>query len=382
MVKWFIPLDFYVVLTAVMSDLKFWLALHFLPDIGPVRARRLLSAFGNPETIFQMSLSELKSVEGFSEERARRITNFTQWDRVQRELDTTLQKKAQLITFHDKTYPNSLKYIPDAPLILYVKGEIMEIDGYAVAVVGSRRATDYGIRMAETISYNIASYGLTVVSGMARGIDAASHRGALKAKGRTIAVLGSGIDVPYPSENKGLMNGIASSGAVISEFPLGTNPLKENFPQRNRIISALSLGVLVVEAAVDSGSLITVGYALEQGKEVFALPGNITSRNSKGTNNLIKSGAKLVESAEEIIDELRPQIKGILKEQTLISKKALPAMTHDEKILYSFLDSEPKHIDSIIRHTDMSSSKALSILLNLELKGVVRQLQGKRFSLN
>jgi DNA processing protein len=331
-----------------MSDLKFWIALHFLPDIGPVRARKLLSVFGNPETIFQMSLSELKSVEGFSEERARRITNFTQWDRVQRELDTTLQKKVQLITFHDRAYPDSLKFIPDAPLILYVKGEIMDIDRYAVAIVGSRRATDYGIRTAETISYNIASYGLTVVSGMARGIDAASHRGTLKAKGRTIAVLGSGIDVPYPSENKGLMNTIAFSGAVISEFPLGTSPLKENFPRRNRIISALSLGVLVVEAAVDSGSLITVAYALEQGKEVFALPGNITSRNSKGTNNLIKSGAKLVESAEEIIDELRPQIKGILKEQTLISKKALPAMTHDEKILYSFLDSEPKHIDSIL----------------------------------
>lgn len=365
-----------------MSDLKFWIALNYLPDIGPVIARRLLSVFGNPENIFQMSLSELRSVEGLSENRARGITGFKQWDRVQKDIVDALQDKAQFITFHDKAYPDSLKYIPDAPLLLYVKGEIMDIDRYAVAVVGSRRATEYGMRAAETISYKIASYGLTVVSGMARGIDSASHRGALKAKGRTIAVLGSGIDVPYPSENRGLMNAIASSGAVISEFPVGTEPYKENFPRRNRIISALSLGVLVVEATVDSGSLITVGYALEQGKEVFALPGNITSRNSKGTNNLIKNGAKLVECAEEIIEELRPQIKGILKEQEVVSKKALPEMTHDEKVLYHFLDNEPKHIDSIIRHTDMSSSKALSILLNLELKGVVRQLEGKRFSLN
>ncbi len=362
-----------------MSDLRYWLALNFLPEIGPVLARRLLSVFGNPENVFSMSVSEIKKVENIGENRAKSIADFKKWDMIKREIDSTTRNKTEFITIHDKSYPEGLKRIPDAPLVLYVKGGIKNEDKYAVAIVGSRHSTDYGLGIAERLSYQIASYGLTVVSGMARGIDSAAHRGALKARCRTIAVLGSGIDVPYPLENKRLMKSIASSGAVISEFPLGTPPNKENFPKRNRIISALSLGVVVVEATVDSGSLITVGYALEQGKEVFAVPGNITSRNSKGTNNLIKKGATLVENAEEIIDELKPQLKGIIREDRLFSEKTLPVMTDDEKILYSFLGNEPKHIDVIVRETNMSSSKSLSILLSLELKGVIRQVDGKRF---
>ena len=364
-----------------MSDLRYWLALNFLPEIGPVLSRRLLAAFKTPETIFQMPVNELKGIEDIGENRAKRIVGFKQWDEVQRELDNTIKKNVRLITINDKEYPDSLKHLHDAPLILYVKGEIKNDDRYAVAIVGSRVPTDYGLRMTEQISYKLASCGLTVVSGMARGIDTISHKAALKAKGRTIGVLGSGIDVPYPLENKGLMGAIESSGAILSEFPLGTKPNRENFPRRNRIISALSLGVVVIEAAVDSGSLITVRYALEQGKEVFALPGNITSSNSRGTNNLIKNGARLIENAEEIINELRPQIKGILKEQKLFSDKALPAMTDDEKTICGFLDDEPKHIDAIIRDTDMSSSRVLSVLLNLELKGAVRQVGGKRFAI-
>jgi DNA processing protein len=202
------------------------------------------------------------------------------------------------------------------------------------------------------------------------------------ARGRTIAVLGSGIDVPYPFENRGLMRAVASSGAVISEFPFGTEPNRENFPKRNRIISGLSLGVAVVEAAVDSGSLITVRYALEQGREVFALPGNITSGTSKGTNKLIKEGARLIEGAEEIVEELGPQIKGILREKRIGVESALPEMTVDEKQLFGFLDYEPKHIDTIVRKTDLSSGKALSLLLSLELKGIVRQVNGKNFAIN
>lgn len=365
-----------------MSDLKYWLALNFLPDIGPVIARRLISVFGNPENVFQASMGELKKVEGLGENRIKSIVNFKQWDVIYKEIDNTIKNNARLIAFNDKAYPEGLKRIPDAPLILYVKGEIKEEDKYAIAIVGSRTPTNYGIQIAEKMAYKTADYGLTVVSGMARGIDAASHRGALRAKGRTIAVLGSGIDVPYPPENKGLINGISSSGAVISEFPLGTKPNRENFPRRNRIISALSLGVVVVEATVNSGSLITVGYALEQGKEIFAVPGNVTSSTSKGTNDLIKKGAKLVENAEEIIDELMPQIKGVLKEQRLISEKALPTMTDDEKLIYNCLGNEPKHVDTIIRETKMSISKALSILLNLELKGIVRQVEGKKFLIN
>jgi DNA processing protein len=362
-----------------MEDLRYWLALNLLKDIGPVRARRLLSFYGSPENIFRATIRELKAVDNINEDRARSITDFNDWERVQRELDNTLRHNVRVITSVHKEYPDSLKNIPDAPLVLYTKGEIRGDDQYAIAVVGSRRATGYGLRTAEQISFEIASHGLIVVSGMARGIDTAAHRGALRAKGRTIAVLGSGVDVPYPGENRALLNTIASSGAVISEFPLGTQPLRENFPRRNRIISALSLGVLVVEATVDSGSLITVGYALEQGKEVFAIPGNITARNSKGTNNLIKNGAKLVERTEEIIEEIRPQIQGILREQKLKPDKIIPQMTDEEAMIYSFLDHDPRHIDGISRNANIASGKALSILLNLELKGVVRQVEGKRF---
>ncbi len=366
-----------------MNDLRYWLALNLLPDIGPVLARRLLSVFGNAENIFQIPVNELRKVEDIGENRAKGIVGFKQWDMVQREIDNVMKNNAKLIAINDKSYPEGLKRITDAPIVLYVKGDVKDEDKYAIAIVGSRIPTDYGMRVAEKISRKIASYGLTVVSGMARGIDSASHKGALRAGGRTIAVLGSGINVPYPLENRGLMNAIASSGgAVISEFPFGTKPNKENFPRRNRIISALSMGVIVIEATVDSGSLITVGYALEQGKEIFAVPGNITSANSKGTNNLIKKGAKLVEDAEEIIDELGPQIKGILKEEKLMTKEPLPSMTENEKLLYSFLSSEPKHIDDITRGTKISGSEVLSILLNLELKGIVRQIGGKRFFLN
>jgi DNA processing protein len=365
-----------------MSDLKYWLALNFIPDIGPVLAGRLLSAFGSPENIFQVSVRELKQVEDIGETRAKNIISFNQWDIVDREIEKAEKNRVQLIPGNDSAYPEIMKRIHGAPTVLYVKGELKDTDRYAVAMVGSRISSDYGMRVAERMSQKLSSSGLTVVSGMARGIDSVSHKGALKAGGRTIAVLGSGLDVPYPPENRRLMNEIAVSGAVISEFPFGTLPNKENFPRRNRIISGLSLGVIVIEAALDSGSLITVAYALEQGREVFAVPGNITSRNSKGTNDLIKKGAKLVESAEEVIDELSPQIKGILREEKTNSEKLLAVMTDDEKKLYNYLNNEPKHIDSIIRGINMPTSRTLSILLSLELKGIVRQLQGKNFSLN
>jgi DNA processing protein len=365
-----------------MSDPIYWLALNCLSDIGPVLARRLLSAFGDPENIFRMSVKELREVEGIGKNRLRTITEFNKWDSIQKEIDSAERKRVRLVTLDDPAYPEGLKRILDAPLVLYVKGDLKEADKFAVAMVGSRTSTNYGMRIAEKISHKLALSGLTIVSGMARGIDTASHKGSLKAGGRTIAVLGSGIDVPYPSGNRGLMEAIESSGAVISEFPFGTPPNKENFPRRNRIISALSFGVIVIEATLDSGSLITVGYALEQGKEVFAVPGNINSENSKGTNDLIRKGARLVESAEEVINELRPQLKGVLREDKLNSGKILPVMTDNEKVLYHCLSSEPKHIDSIIREMNMTTGRALSILLNLELKGIVRQIEGKHFSLN
>ena len=365
-----------------MCDLKYWLALNYLSAIGPVLARRLLSAFGDPGNIFSMSLDELRKVEGVGENRAQSIVSFNKWDTVRKEIDNTEKNNIRLITVNDDRYPAGLRRIHSAPIVLYVKGDIAEADKYAVSLVGSRNATIYGMNIAEKISHKLASIGITVISGMARGIDTASHRGALRAGGRTIAVLGSGIDVPYPSSNRGLMERIASSGSVISEFPMGTPPNRENFPRRNRIISGLSLGVIVIEATLDSGSLITVGYALEQGKDVFAVPGNITSGNSRGTNDLIKKGAKLVENAEEVINELGPQLKGIIREDKSGNRGPGSSLTEDEKALFSYLSSEPKHVDSIIRETDMATGRALSILLNLELKGVIRQTEGKHFCLN
>ncbi len=365
-----------------MSDLHYWLALNSLRDVGPVLTGRLLSAFGTPDNIFRAAGRELRGIEGIGESRARSISGFNEWDRIQNEIDSAKKNNIGLITINNSAYPESLKRIHAAPLVLYLNGRLEEADKYAVAIVGSRNATAYGIHIAEKMAFALASKGLTVISGMARGIDAASHRGALSAGGRTIAVLGSGVDVPYPSSNRGLMRAIIPKGAVISEFPLGTPPLRENFPVRNRIISALSLGVIVIEASLDSGSMITVGYALEQGKDVFAVPGNITSGTSKGTNSLIKKGAKLVESAEEVIDELSPQIRGIIKEERLSAEQDESLLSGDEKSIFSYLGAEPKHIDVIVRETEITTGKALSLLLNLELKGVIRQTEGKHFVIN
>ncbi|RJQ44095.1 MAG: DNA-protecting protein DprA [Nitrospiraceae bacterium] len=365
-----------------MTDIRYWIALNFVPDIGPVLAGRLLSAFGSAENIFQAPVSELRQVEDIGQTRAGNIAGFNQWDRVEKELEFAAKQKVRLITRGDNEYPDRLRQVHGAPLVLYVKGNLSDLCRYAIAMVGSRTSTSYGMYVAEKMGFKLASSGLTVVSGMARGIDSASHNGALKAQGRTIAVLGSGLDMPYPPENKALMDEIAVSGAVISEFPFGTRPEKENFPKRNRIISGLSLGVIVIEAALDSGSLITVAYALEQNREVFAVPGNITSVNSKGTNDLIKRGARLVEGAEEVLDELGPQIKGIMNEVKAGTGKTLSAMTDDEKLILDHLSSEPKHIDNITRAAKIPVSRVLSILLSLELKGAARQTQGKHFSLN
>jgi DNA processing protein len=365
-----------------MSDLLYLLALNSLSDVGPVTAGRLLAAFGTPENIFRMSADEIGRVEKVSAKKANEIAGFDNWAAVEREIDKAEKNDIRLVTFEDDLYPEGLRHINAAPLVFYIKGNINEVDKYAVAVVGSRKATVYGRQVAESLSRDLAASGLTIVSGMAAGVDTVSHRAALKAKGRTLAVLGSGLDVPYPASNRALIDSIAASGAVISEFPFGTAPLRENFPRRNRIISALSLGVIVVEGAPGSGSLITARYALEQGKEVFAVPGNLTSRNSKGPNGLIKKGAKLVESAEDVIEELSLQIKGILRDDKLRKERALPEMSGDENVIYDCLRDEPKHIDAIIRGIDIPTGRALSTLLNLELRGIVRQAEGKMFSIN
>ncbi len=366
------------------DDVKYLLALSFIQTIGPVTIKRLLSAFHSPEKIFEAGLGDLTGIGGIRESKARGIKEFRAWDRVEQEIETVRQSGMRLLTYTDIEYPEQLRQIDDSPVILYTKGEIIPEDKYAVAIVGSRNMSPYGRKSAETIAYDLASSGLTIISGMARGIDTAAHKNALKAGGRSIAVLGSGLDMPYPPENTGLYESLSRSGSVISEFPLGTPPNRENFPKRNRLISGLSLGVLVVEATAKSGSLITANYALEQGKDVFAVPGNIASRTSEGTNSLIKRGARLVQKAEDILEELSPVLKVLLRSQGNRPEKSAGRtgaleINDEEKAICNLLDSGTRHIDSISRELRISPSKLSALLLNLEMKGVVKQTEGNNF---
>ena len=365
-----------------IDDLKFLLALSFIEDIGPVTTGRLLSAFHTPEAVFRAGLSELSSVGKISESKAKRIKEFKAWDRIDREIKEAEHQNIRIVTLFDKEYPEPLSHLDNAPAILYIKGDLSEDDRFALAMVGSRDMSDYGRRIAAELSYELACAGLTIVSGMARGIDTVSHSGALKAGGRSIAVLGCGLDVCYPAENKELMTALSRSGCVMSEFPLGTPPLRENFPRRNRLISGLSLGVLVVEATARSGSLITARFALEQGKEIFAVPGNITSGNARGTNSLIKMGARPVQSAEDIIEELSPQIKGMLKVKDFsVPPSARLEINDEEKAICNILGSDSKHIDHIVRELKIPAARLSGLLLGLEMKGIVRQTAGNNFSM-
>jgi DNA processing protein len=346
-----------------------------VPEIGPVSGRKLLASFGSPENIFKADTAELLSVKGVSRERVGNIRNFRQWDLVEKYVGAIERKGISVVPCQDNRYPEALKNIEDAPLVLYMKGEYIPEDRFAIGVVGSRNHTPYGESVTQRIACELSAAGFTIISGLARGIDTLSHKSALAAGGRTIAVLGSGPDVYYPAENRGLSERISSSGCVISEFLPGTMPNKENFPRRNRLISGLSLGILVVEATDNSGSLITAAYALEQNKEVFAVPGNITSRNSEGTNKLIKQGAKIVLNTDDIIEELAPVLKGYIR----TGRKEGLQLEGEESRLCTMLSREPKHVDLISRESGMSINQLLGLLLSLELKGIVKQAGGKRF---
>lgn len=293
------------------------------------------------------------------------------------------------ITPNDADYPKNLRNIHKPPKQLYVNGTLLETDEIAVALVGSRRASLYGIETSEQLGYELALRGVTVVSGMARGIDTAAHRGALKARGRTIAVMGSGHGHIYPFENKKLYAEIAKSGAVITEFENDIGPLPYNFPQRNRIISGLSLGIVVVEAAKDSGALITADLAAEQGREVFALPGKISSATSSGTNALIKDGARLVSSVDDILEELRiRQInpltdggKDVAGSKVAGMTKAYiyNSLTSDERAIYKALSDEPIYIDDIVAKSGLEAGKASRVLLSLQLKKIIQEIPGKQY---
>jgi len=360
-----------------MSDTRYWIGLSLVPEVGPVMSKKLLGLLGSPRNIFSAGINDLLAVKGLGREKAESIKNFRQWEVVEKQIRATEQKGIKVVGYDDAGYPGVLKESEGAPIVLYMKGDYQADDRYGIAVVGSRKHTEYGAVVTDKISGELASSGFTIISGMARGIDTLSHKSALSNGGRTIAVLGSGPDVCYPAENKRLMEKVALSGCVISEFPPGTLPSRENFPRRNRLISGLSLGVLVIEATADSGSLIPVKYALEQNKEVFAVPGNINSENSEGTNRLIKDGARIVLEAEDIIEELAPVLRGFI---AVKNRKAVE-ISDEENGLCGILTREPKHIDLLSREAALPVHKILELLLSLELKGIVRQSNGKRFYL-
>ncbi len=357
-----------------MHDLYYWVALRQVCGVGNVIYKILINHFNSPEKIFNASFEELKIIEGVNVKAVDAIINFKPVDEIDREIDAIESKKIDIVTFNSPDYPENLKNIYDPPPFLYVKGRLLKEDKNAVAVVGSRNASEYGIKVTKEISRNLASFGITIVSGMARGIDSVAHTAAIQGGGRTIAVLGSGIDVIYPPENIKLYNRIIENGAVVSEYQMGTKPNSYNFPPRNRIISGISLGVLVAEASPKSGSLITARLALDQGRDVYAVPGNVYSYKAKGTHTLLKSGAKLVDGAGDIAEELNIEVNP-LKE----IKAESPELSPDLQKIYDLLQDEPKHIDDIILKTGFSSSRISAMLLELELGGILKQMPGKMF---
>ncbi len=359
-------------------DHYYWLALKSVPLVGNVTFCRLLHHFGSPEQVFKASPEELATVQGLSAVAAGQIHSHDYRKFADRESEALRRSDIRIVEFLSEEYPKILLEIPDYPPFLYVRGSLRSAE-CSIAVVGSRRASSSGLSTTERLARDLALRGITVISGMARGIDTAAHRGALKGGGRTIGVLGSGIDLIYPPENLKLFDQVAGQGALISEFPLGTAPLAENFPRRNRIISGLSRGVLVIEAVEKSGSLITARCALEQGREVFAVPGNINYPGSRGPNRLIKEGAALTESVEDIIANLPHRTPPLsLQEEPLPSF----SLTPQEASVYTLLAESPLHADEITVKCGLTAGEVSAMLLRLELKGAVTRLPGNYFMIS
>jgi len=373
-----------------MNDLEALVLLNMVKGIGSIRMRRLLDVFDRPTEIFRAAPQRLIEAAGLTPFLARAVLAApAQMDPVV-EIRRADALGIRIMTMADEDYPEGLRAIPDPPSVLYVKGDLLPCDANALAVVGSRGASLYGLSSARMFGSRLSEYGLTIVSGLARGSDTAAPRAALDAGGRTIAVLGSGLECIYPPENEEMFYQIAREGAVVSQFSLHMPPLPQNFPMRNRIISGLSKGVLVVEASAKSGALITARCALEQGREVFALPGEVGRENAYGVNALIKDGACLVMRPEEILETLKPLLSfssGESHSEEDIS--AASADTRDEedsrghvRDVWQSLDEEPVHIDNIAQKTGLSIPEILSILVELELKGIVRRFPGQSFIRN
>lgn len=356
-------------------SLAYWLALHHTPGVGPATFSRLLTQFGRLEELF----SEPKRAEGISARTQNALLN-PDWDRVEQELVWFSEPDRHIITLHDQRYPELLKQISDPPSMLFVQGDASLLSQWQIAVVGSRNPSASGRDAAYEFSRYLAQDVLGITSGLAMGIDAAAHQGALAGQGKTIAVVGTGLDRVYPAKHRELAHEIALTGAIVSEFPLGTSPRAENFPRRNRIISGLSLGTLVVEAAVRSGSLITARMALEQGREVFSIPGSIHNPLARGCHQLIREGAKLVEKAEDILEELGA-LAGFQRHSDVLDEFDESAQQEDDdyQLLFEYMGYDPIEIDSLIVRSGLTADAVSSMLLLLELQGQVESLPGGRY---
>jgi DNA processing protein len=364
-----------------MESKKHWVALNMVLGVGKTLFHRLVRQLGSPEQVFQASLHDLMQVEKVGEKTAREIINFDVDKNVEQEFQLMEKYGVNLATLNCPEYPELLKSIYDPPPILCYKGERPDNFPVPLAVVGTRALSSYGKVVADRLCGSLAEAGICIVSGLARGVDTLAHKAALASGGKTIAVLGCGLANIYPPENASLQEKITHNGSVISEFPMRMKPDRNNFPARNRVISGLSYGTVVVEAGKKSGALITAEFALEQGREVFAVPGNIYSPNSVGTNRLIKNGAKIVDGPESIWEELETPVRNLLK-QASPETPDLSGLSDRENRLISILSSEEQHIDTLAEVSKMSPSEVSSTLIQLELKGMVRQTEGKMFVSN
>jgi DNA processing protein len=377
-----------------MNSREAYIALNMIDEVGPVRVRALLDHFQAPENILAASVSDLKQVAGIGPEVARNISRWRDKTDLDAELARIEKAGVQVVTREDPLYPKHLRQIYDPPLVLYVRGTLAE-DPLSIAIVGSRRTTLYGQEMARKLSYQLARVGVAVISGGARGVDTCAHTGALQAKGRTVCVIGCGIDVVYPAENKKLFDQIAEKGgAVVTEFPFGVQPDRQHFPMRNRIVSGWSFGIVVVEAALNSGALITANFAAEQGRHVFAVPGRVDSAASRGCHKLIKEGAKLTEDVDDIMGELeylippdrKAQVKSAAAEDQAESDGELSfaglKLTEPEGKILAAIGTEELGVDEIIRQSGLTSATVFATLLTLEMKRLVRQRPGRMYALN
>lgn len=367
-----------------MDSREALVALNLIEGVGPIRVRQLLEHFGDAPKILSASRAELLRVRGIGDDTAEAIARWETTVDLAGELRRIQEFGCHVLTQADADYPESLRQIYDPPVVLYVRGKLTARDKTAVAMVGSRTTTHYGVEVARKLAYQLAYVGVTVVSGGARGIDSAAHQGALSAKGRTVCVLGTGVNVVFPPENRELFDRIAENGALITQFPFNRNGDRQTFAIRNRIVAGMTLGTVVVEANLSSGALITANFATEYGRQVFAVPGRIDSPRSKGCHDLIKKGAKLCEGAEDILSEFEYLFPSSNRPPTPGETGVLPALelSPNEQKVYDALRAEESSVDEVIRRSGLPASAVSVALLGLEMKRVVKQLPGKLFIRN